>query len=114
MPDQSYVREQLLAYLKATPPGTRIAIFGLTTHLILLQGFTADPEVLKAAIDRQHPKESALLGHPMGDSRDQQSLADDMESWGAGAGTVANIRASRCEGAIVSSAVPRKDHAGMR
>ena len=33
-----------LAYLNAAPPGTRIAIFGLTTQLTILQGFTSDPE----------------------------------------------------------------------
>jgi hypothetical protein len=38
MRDQSYVRQQLLEYLKATPPGTRIAIFGLTSRLVIFAG----------------------------------------------------------------------------
>src|SRR5258705_1115934 len=50
--DQAYVRQQLLAYLNATPPGTRIAIFGLTNQLTILQGFTSDPELLKAVTSK--------------------------------------------------------------
>jgi VWFA-related protein len=51
--DQNYVRAQLQQYVKQAQPGTRIAIFGLTTRLILLQGFTADPSVLKDAIEHK-------------------------------------------------------------
>src|SRR5260370_19450934 len=43
--DQFYVPQQLLAYLNATPPGTRIAIFGLTNHLTIRQAFTTDPTI---------------------------------------------------------------------
>ena len=48
---QPYARKQLLDYLDNAPPGTRIAIFGLTTQLIMLQGFTSDMAVLKAALN---------------------------------------------------------------
>jgi len=48
--NQQYVRSQLLAYLKSMKPGTRIAIFGLSRELHLLQGFTSDPEMLKAVL----------------------------------------------------------------
>jgi VWFA-related protein len=47
---QAIVRQQMLDYVKKMPSGTRMAIFGLTTHLFLIQGFTSDPEVLKAAL----------------------------------------------------------------
>jgi VWFA-related protein len=47
---QSVVRDQVLKYLKETPPGTRMAIFSLTTELKLLQGFTSDPELLRALV----------------------------------------------------------------
>ena len=43
-----FVRQQLLAYLNNVPPGTRIAIFGLSTQLTILQSFTSDPALLKA------------------------------------------------------------------
>ena len=48
--NQSYVRAQLLAYIKTMKPGTRVAIFGMSRELHLLQGFTSNPEILKAAM----------------------------------------------------------------
>jgi VWFA-related protein len=47
---QPYVRSQLVEFVKKQPPGTRIAIFSLSSSLTMLQGFTSDPEVLKAAL----------------------------------------------------------------
>jgi VWFA-related protein len=47
---QSVVRDEVLKYIKQMPPGTRIAIFSLTTELKLLQGFTSNPEVLRALV----------------------------------------------------------------
>jgi VWFA-related protein len=47
---QSEVRDQVLKYLKEAPPGTRMAIFSLSTDLRLLQGFTSDPELLRALV----------------------------------------------------------------
>ncbi|MGC1621129.1 MAG: VWA domain-containing protein [Candidatus Acidiferrum sp.] len=49
--DQPYVREQIIKYLKAMPPGTRLAIFTLVSRLHLVQGFTSDPSGLLAAVD---------------------------------------------------------------
>ncbi|MGD0445255.1 MAG: VWA domain-containing protein [Edaphobacter sp.] len=48
--NQAYVRSQLLAYIKDIKPGTRIAIFGMNHELHLLQGFTSNPDLLKAAM----------------------------------------------------------------
>src|SRR5580704_6188517 len=62
MQDQAYVRDQLRKYLKNASPGARVAIFGLTSRLILLQGFTSDPELLKTAIDQKTPR--AFIRHP--------------------------------------------------
>jgi VWFA-related protein len=50
MADQMYVREQMLEYVKKAPDGTRIAIFGLSNRLYLLQGVTTDPALVKAAM----------------------------------------------------------------
>jgi VWFA-related protein len=55
MKDQSYVRDQLREYLKNTPQGTRIAIFGLNDRLIMLQGFTSDLTQLKSVVERSSP-----------------------------------------------------------
>jgi VWFA-related protein len=71
MTAQSTVRDQMIKYLKDSPPGTRMAIFGLTTRLLLLQGFTSDPEVLRAALNGKKglPKGSAVMTDPVnGDS----------------------------------------------
>ncbi|MEO6807431.1 MAG: VWA domain-containing protein [Edaphobacter sp.] len=89
---QQYVRQQLLAYLNSAAPGTRIAIFGLTTHLIILQGFTTDPAVLKAIASKRFGKTSPLLQDAVGGSGIQNSQADDMEDMGLPADIVANVR----------------------
>jgi VWFA-related protein len=90
--DQAYVRQQLLAYLNATPPGTRIAIFGLTTQLTILQGFTSDPELLKAITSSKLGKNSPLIQDSVGGGGIQNSTADDLEDQGADATVVANLR----------------------
>jgi VWFA-related protein len=63
--DQSFVREQMLKYLKKANPGHRIAIFTLGTQLRLLQSFTDDPTLLTAAINNRRngagPETSTLL-----------------------------------------------------
>ncbi|HEX9201833.1 MAG TPA: VWA domain-containing protein [Acidobacteriaceae bacterium] len=92
MRDQAYVRQQLLAYLKTAPPSTRIAIFGLTTRLIFLQGFTSDPETLKNAMSKSTGKGSALLDDQVGGGGTQNSMSDDMEDMGEDPDIVANLR----------------------
>jgi VWFA-related protein len=41
-PDQSYVRGQVIKYLRTVPPGTRLAIFALGNDLRIVQGFTTE------------------------------------------------------------------------
>ena len=52
-PDQMMVRKEMISYLKAIPPGTRIAIFTLASHLRLVNGFTTDPAVLLNALNEK-------------------------------------------------------------
>jgi VWFA-related protein len=75
MTDQSFVRNQLQDYVKHADPGTRIAIFGLSSQLVLLQGFTSDPETLKDVVDHKLiPRASHLLDDPVsGGDVDQPS-----------------------------------------
>jgi VWFA-related protein len=49
--DQAYVHKQILDFLRNIPPGARIAIFTLNSKLRLLQGFTGDGSLLKAALN---------------------------------------------------------------
>jgi VWFA-related protein len=59
--DQPFVRNEILSYLKRIPPGTHMAVFTLGDKLQMIQGFTSDPAVLKAALDgRAYPISSAL------------------------------------------------------
>jgi VWFA-related protein len=97
MQDQAYVRKQLLVYLKSTPPGTRIAIFGLNNRLTVLQGFTSDTEQLRAVMEKGLAKASHLLDDQVGGGGTQNSQADDIEDAGEDPTTVANLRQFEAE-----------------
>jgi VWFA-related protein len=63
--DQAYSIKQLSQYLENAPAGTRIAVVSLTAwQLSLLQGFTSDPGMLRAALSSKDAEASpsALLG----------------------------------------------------
>jgi VWFA-related protein len=47
---QMMVREEMLAYMKTVPAGTRMAIVQLDSRLHLIQGFTSDPAELMNAV----------------------------------------------------------------
>ena len=66
MQDQAYLRQQLLEYLKTARPGTNTAIFGLSTKLVMLQGFTSDTELLKNIVVKVNSGVSPLLDSPLG------------------------------------------------
>ena len=83
MQDQMFVRQQLMQYLKNAKPGTRIAIFGLTTRLTMLQGFTADPEILKRFMDKKGATASPLLDDVVGGGGVQDSMSDMMAAQSA-------------------------------
>ena len=50
---EGFIRSQLLQYVRHANPNTRLAIFGLANHLILLQGFTSDPLTLRDVVERK-------------------------------------------------------------
>lgn len=79
--DQAYLHEQLMDYLKSATPGSRIAIFGLSDHLLLLQGFNSDPAVLLKAMEKINPKASTVRTDVAGDGI-QNSAADTFEDMG--------------------------------
>jgi VWFA-related protein len=83
MKDQIFVREQLLDYIKHEKPGTDVAIFGLTNRLVMLQGFTADPAVLRSAVEHLNSKASPLLDDPVGGGNGQESMSDTMQDAGS-------------------------------
>jgi VWFA-related protein len=73
---QQYVRQQLLDYLKHQKPGTRVAVFGLSTQLVMLQGFTSDPNLLRQVLERQNGKGSILLDNVVGGEGITDSVSD--------------------------------------
>src|SRR6185437_11081426 len=77
--DQIYLRQQLLDYIKREKPGTNVAIFGLANRLVMLQGFTTDPAVLRTAAQHLDAKGSALLNDPNGTGIGIQSISEGMQ-----------------------------------
>ncbi len=61
--DQTFVRSQMIRYLKDMKPGPRLAIFTLGSRLRMLQGFTADSSALLDALEarKNRPEISQLL-----------------------------------------------------
>jgi len=99
--DQAYVRQQILKYIRTAPPGNRIAIFGLTTHLIYLQGFTSDPNLLRIAIDKKSIRPSQILDNAA-TGRPTEQLSDtvgsiEASSHGALAGVTARLQQFEAE-----------------
>jgi len=80
---QPHMRDQLVQYLNKAPAGTRIAIFGLSNRLYLLQGFTADTDVLKQALSvKKGPSQvSNLLRDPVqGGSMNDTTLSSNLST----------------------------------
>src|SRR5205807_7984564 len=60
--NQLHVRQQMVAYLKKVPPGTRIAIFTLASRLRFVQGFTSDISSLLTVLgDRNNAPSHPIL-----------------------------------------------------
>jgi len=79
--NQMQVRQHMLALLKELPPGTPVAVFSLTHTLHIIQSFSTDPKVLRAAIDKtlssvpidQNPQDDAeSMSNQMLDSNGDQ------------------------------------------
>src|SRR5258708_4760476 len=66
--DQAHVRTAMIEFLKKLPPGEPIAIYLLGYKLRLIQDFTSDPAVLKAAISNLKNPGSGLVDNPAGTS----------------------------------------------
>jgi VWFA-related protein len=85
--DQSYLRAQLVNYIKHAPPGTSIAIFALTNSLNMLQGFTSDMDVLKRIVSKQPGQASPLIARTQTGEDSSNVVAANVT--GAGAASLA-------------------------
>ncbi len=103
--DQFFVRSQLLDYVKKAS-GTQIAIFGLSRRLSILQGFTTNPDLLKAALTNKSAiKSSSLLDDPNGGGGgvSPSALSDALTASGGNAEdpnlqqTIANVQQFEAE-----------------
>jgi VWFA-related protein len=73
---QAFAKGQLLAFLKTVKPGTRLALFTLTSRLNLLQGSTSDPALLVAALNAVEIHSSPVLADPIGTMGFADSVAE--------------------------------------
>jgi VWFA-related protein len=104
--DQAYARTQIQDFLNRAPAGTQIAIFGLSEKLTILQGFTTDPAILKAALAKKSAaKASSLLDDPTGgdggDGAGATSVSDSLSGMGGSPDileAVANAQQFEAEG----------------
>lgn len=51
--DQTYAKQQIQSFLAHETYGASMAIFGLGSKLTILQGFTSDPAILRAALGKK-------------------------------------------------------------
>ena len=67
--DQAVVLQQMQKYLATPQPGVRMELFEFNSELQLLQGFTANPELLRAALmsRRNTPRAAQLTFTPLSD-----------------------------------------------
>jgi VWFA-related protein len=77
-PDQIYVRQQVLSFLKTMTPGSRIAIFVLGSKLRLVQGFTDDPALLIAALSDKNPGANPTTTNVSRSRKDDQDDKDEV------------------------------------
>jgi VWFA-related protein len=61
---QQQVTQRMLDFVNKMKPGTQVAVFRLTTHLSILQGFTSDRDLLRAALNS---KSNFAWESPIGD-----------------------------------------------
>ena len=76
--DQAYVRQQMLAYLKHIPAGTRIAVFTLASRLRMIEGFTTDAGAMETAIG--HGKGTPQQSKVLVSAQEQDDLNDTATS----------------------------------
>ena len=107
--DQAYVRKQMLLYLKKIPPGTRMAVFTLSSsQLRLIQGFTADASLLAKAInDKGDIKRSTPE-----DAKSEDAVLSDVQNLGeaVASGPGDNVAAANAAAQIAENRADLKSH----
>lgn len=68
LPNQAYMRDEMIKFLEKIPSGQSVAIYLLGSKLRLVQDFTSDPDLLKEAIRSLKSHSSLVLSNPAGTS----------------------------------------------
>ena len=63
-PDESRARKYMLETLEKFPPGQKVAVFLLSNRAIQLTGFTDDPKVLHAVVEKVSLRHPSVLDTP--------------------------------------------------
>jgi VWFA-related protein len=98
--DQAVLHKQIAGFLEQMQPGAPVAIFSLGSKLELVQGFTADTALLRAALDRKMkaPVTSNIASHTRQDQAGedmQQALMAMSGARDAGGSSVAELKANQ-------------------
>ena len=79
--DQGYVRGQVIKFLKNLKPQDHVAVYGLTSELLLLHEFTQDALSLVEAASQFKPKEQALYSASNPDYFNIPAMIDAHSMW---------------------------------
>ncbi len=71
MPNQSFIRQQMIKFLDTMPAGQLTAVYVLNRNLHLLQDFTSDPRVLRQVARNFRPERSAVPDGATGGAKDE-------------------------------------------
>ena len=77
--DQSFVRKEVVHFLQSLKPQDHVAVYGLTTQLLILHDFTRDSADLVAAASHLSPKELAAFDASHTPDIDLVSLGADKQ-----------------------------------
>lgn len=91
--NQAFARQKLIEYVKTQhQPGQRMAVLGLGNGLFQLQGFTSDPNLLRAALEHWRPESVRETATTPRDTRVAASVPEPLGLRGAGGAGQARIQ----------------------
>jgi VWFA-related protein len=79
--DQMYVRKQILLFLKTLKPEDHVALYALTSKLLILHEFTDDTSALVKAVNEYKTKDLAIFDQSNPDSMNFANMTDNPQGW---------------------------------
>ena len=94
MASQMMAPQKMIRFIESMKPNQRVAIFGLSTRLYLLQGFTSNPDLLRVALGgkRSNSKTSPLLPDAIGTEAVSDQMAEAFGNVPGSAEVIANLK----------------------